>query len=75
MYAIDAQGKLTALGHESVRGDVPRNFMISGNQLLVANQNSEKVVVFEIQPNGLLLFNDEIKVGTPVCLRSTTVGD
>ena len=69
MFSIQEDGSLESLGHESVRGDHPRNFLISGNQLLVANQNTDNIVVFDIQEDGLLEFKYEFKINTPVCLR------
>jgi len=69
MFSIQEDGSLESLGHESVRGDQPRNFLISGSQLLVANQNTDNIVVFDIQDNGTLKFKYEFNTNTPVCLR------
>ena len=73
IYRVDQQsGKLTLMGHESTRGDFPRNFMIdnSGRWLLVANQNSDNIAIFEIdQETGLLNFEQEIDCKTPVCIQ------
>lgn len=73
-YAIDSKtGKLTAKGFEPVQGDVPRNFVIdpTGNFLLVANQETDNVVVFKRDPKtGLLTATGkQLQVGNPVCLK------
>jgi 6-phosphogluconolactonase len=56
----------------SSKGIKPRNFTISkdGKWLLVANQDSDNIVVYKINPtNGDLIdTGNEIKVSMPVCL-------
>lgn len=79
MFAIDAKtGKLTALGQESTRGRVPRNFNIdpSGRYLLAANQDSANVVLFRIDPatGKLAATGEEISVSRPVCVRFVPIG-
>jgi len=74
MYSIEPKtGNLTLLGHQPVFGKSPRNFVIdpSGTFLLVANQNSDNVVTFKINPaTGLLVKTGiEAKVPAPVCLK------
>lgn len=74
MYSVDPiSGTLTLIGHQSVKGNTPRNFVIdpTGNYLLVANQNSNNVVTFRIdQSTGRLVdIGVETAVPTPVCLR------
>jgi 6-phosphogluconolactonase len=68
-----ADGKLTLIGHQSTLGKTPRNFNFdpSGNFLLVANQNSDEVVIFKIdKATGLLSDTGKrISVGNPVCLK------
>jgi len=65
-------GLLTVIGYQST-GIHPRNFIITPNDkfLLCANQNSNNIQIFEIDPaTGLL--NDTGKVinlGRPVCLK------
>ncbi len=65
-------GILTPVAHQSTLGIHPRNFTIhpSGNYLLVANRDSDEVVIFRIDKNtGLLTDTGErIKVPRPVCL-------
>lgn len=74
IFAIDpSTGKLTPLGHESTRGEVPRNFNLdpSGQFLLAANQKTDNVVVFRVDSKTGLLepTGSEIEVGMPVCIR------
>jgi 6-phosphogluconolactonase len=74
IFAINPEnGRLTAKGFQSTMGTVPRNFMIdpTGNYLLVANQQSNNIVIFkrdkqtgQLQPTG-----KEINVPNPVCLK------
>lgn len=74
IYAIDSKtGKLTPKGFEPVQGDVPRNFVIdpTGNFLLVANQETDNVVIFKRDTKtGLLTYTGkQLQVGNPVCLK------
>lgn len=68
-----ATGLLTAKGYQSTGGKTPRNFMIdpTGNYLLVANQNSDNIVILKRnkQTGGLTPTGDEIKIPKPVCLK------
>jgi 6-phosphogluconolactonase len=73
VFAIDAKnGKLTLVSHHSTMGQVPRNFVIdpSGKYVLVANQESDTVIIFnrdektgKLSPTG-----KKINVSMPVCL-------
>lgn len=77
MFAVDQiSGKLTAVGHQSTGGKVPRNFAIdpSGSFLLAANQNTDNVVVFRINlaTGKLTPTGYELTVPTPVCLKFWT---
>lgn len=65
-------GKLTLVDRASVHGDWPRNFNIdpTGNYLLVANQKSNNISVFKRNvADGTLSFQNEMKMGSPVCLE------
>ncbi len=68
-----ATGMLKAIGYEPVLGKAPRNFNFdpSGNFLLVANQDTDEVVVFKRnKQTGLLKDTGErIKAGNPVCVK------
>lgn len=74
IFSINAvNGKLTLLGHQSTLGKTPRNFNFdpSGNFLLVANQNTDDIVIFKIdKKTGLLTDTGKrINVVNPVCLK------
>lgn len=66
-------GKLSLIGHQSTLGKSPRNFIVdpTGNFLLVANQNSDAIVIFKVdKETGLLTDTGKrIPVGNPVCLQ------
>jgi 6-phosphogluconolactonase len=72
IYQINKKdGSLTLVGHESVKGDGPRNFSLSpdGEFLLVANQRSNNIVSFKRDAKiGTLKFVSEIPAPAPVCL-------
>ncbi len=74
IFTIDeATGKLTAAGHESTRGNTPRNFNLdpSGTWLVAANQNSDNLTVFRVDARtGKLRFTGQsVTVGAPVCIE------
>ncbi|MFY0252549.1 lactonase family protein [Chitinophaga sp. 30R24] len=66
-------GELTNIGFQSTLGITPRNFNFdpSGNFLLAANQNSDDVVIFQVNKNTGLLTDTgkRIQVGSPVCVQ------
>lgn len=73
IFAIGEDGRLKAIGHESTRGKNPRNFGIdpSGRFLIVANQDSNSVVSFRVDPDSgrLMATGDVHEVSMPVCVR------
>lgn len=74
IYSVDpATGGLTVKGFESTQGKTPRNFTIdpTGHWLLVANQRSDNIVVFRIDPQTGLLkaTGKQLSVPAPVCLK------
>ncbi len=74
IFAIHpTDGKLSLVGHQPVLGNTPRNFNFSpdGNFLLVANQNSDVVVIFkrDVQTGLLADTGKRILVPNPVCLK------
>ena len=74
MFSINADtGLLTLIGHQSSKGQSPRNFAIdpTGDYVLVANQDSDNIVVFRIDHETGKLLDTGIMVecGTPVCLK------
>jgi len=71
---LDQQtGKMKLIGHQSTKGETPRNFTISpsGKLLAVGNQNSDTVRLFEIDPTSGMLIDKgyEAEVPTPSCVR------
>jgi len=73
-FAINPRsGQLTKLSVDSVLGLTPRNFTIhpSGKYLLVANQNSNEVVVFARNSRTGLLTDtgNRLQMSKPVCLK------
>lgn len=74
IYSIDeSTGKLSLIGHESTRGNWPRNFGIdpTGQFLLVGNQNSNSIATFRIdeQTGKLIQHGDLLELPAPVCLK------
>ena len=74
IFSINSStGKLKLQGYQSSMGKTPRNFIIdpTGNYLLVANQNSDNIVIFKRnKQTGLLKkTGEEIHVPKPVCLQ------
>ena len=72
--AIDDKGGLKTIAQDTIMGDWPRNFMISpnGKFILVANQLSNNITVFERnKESGLLRYIDhQISVSKPVYLST-----
>ncbi|GMF48032.1 unnamed protein product [Phytophthora fragariaefolia] len=71
IFKIDeTDGTLTSLGWESTRGNIPRGFIIYGDWLIVANQNSNDMYVFEVdsQTGALTYTGNSYDIGTAVCL-------
>lgn len=73
IYSINKEGKLNYVGRQTALGKTPRNFVIdpTGNFLLVANQDSNEVIIFKRDlKTGLLAPTEKkIQVGRPVCLK------
>ena len=57
VYEKDLNDKLILIQRTSTKGIAPRNFNFStdGNYLLVANQDSNEIIVFEIDPKSGLI--------------------
>jgi 6-phosphogluconolactonase len=66
-------GHIKPVGHQSTLGKTPRNFNFdpSGNFLLVANQNSDNIVIFKRdKKTGMLKpLDKQIQVPNPVCVK------
>jgi 6-phosphogluconolactonase len=74
MYSIDQKsGELKLIGHQTVLGKTPRNFVIdpTGTFLLVANQDSNNVVTFRIDASSGKLIETglQVEIPKPVCLK------
>jgi 6-phosphogluconolactonase len=71
-------GMLNLVGHQSTLGENPRNFVIdpTGNFLIVANQVSNKLIVFkrDLKTGLLSKTQTEIMVKNPTCLQMRTYG-
>ena len=66
IFAVQGSGsntRLALLGHESTRGDVPRNFKLidGGRWLVVGNQETKNVICFAVDAErGQLRFTSEV---------------
>ncbi|HLX90559.1 MAG TPA: beta-propeller fold lactonase family protein, partial [Puia sp.] len=74
VYKIDqGSGKLHLQGVEPVGGKHPRNFIIEpdGKYLLVANRDTDNIVIFAVNPKTGLLkpTGRQIDLPNPVCLK------
>jgi 6-phosphogluconolactonase len=74
IYAIDAKtGLMTLVGHESTRGEIPRNFEVgpTGRFLIAANQDTNNLVPFRLDPETgkLTAVGQSVEAGTPICVR------
>ncbi len=72
VFSVDSlNGKLQPAGHVSTGGEWPRNFAIDpeGRYLLVANQYSAGVVVFEIRDGIPTPTGQTVPVANPACVH------
>jgi 6-phosphogluconolactonase len=73
VFAVGPDGRLKLIQNESTQGKTPRGFGIdpSGRWFFAANQDSDSIVLFEIdQQTGRLKPADKrIEVGSPVCVK------
>src|SRR2546425_3400743 len=73
VFAIEAgKGTLTPVEYVPTQGKTPRNFAIdpTGSYLVVANQDSDNLVVFRIDPHTgrLMATGKEATVPSPACV-------
>ncbi len=78
IFSINEQnGKIALVGHQPTLGEAPRNFNFdpSGNFLLVANQQSDNIIIFKRDKQTGLLTDTgkKIEVGNPVCIKWASV--
>jgi 6-phosphogluconolactonase len=74
VFAVNAKdGTLTPVEIDSTGGKTPRNFVFdpTGAWLLAANQESNDIVAFRVDPGSghLTRSGPELKVPSPVCVR------
>lgn len=73
IYEIDQEtGKISNVGYQSVNGKGPRDFEIdpSGNFLVVANQQTDNLVIFKRdKETGLLTKVADKQLPIPVCVK------
>lgn len=77
IFSIDSvTGYLATLADQPALGERPRNFNFdpTGKFLLIANQNSDEIVIFkrDIQTGLLTDTGNRISVGKPVCIKWVT---
>jgi 6-phosphogluconolactonase len=79
IYALDKGGNMTFVSRQSVLGKTPRNFVIdpTGNFVLVANQNTNDVIIFKRnqQTGHLTPTGKKIEAEKPVCLKFVKAGE
>ncbi len=71
IFKIKDNGILEAIGYESTRGEVPRNFTLSpdNNFIIVANQSTNNLVSFQRDSlTGTLNYINQTEAPTPVCI-------
>lgn len=71
IFAIHADGTLTAAGHTPVQVKMPRGFAIdpSGKCLIAAGQQSDTLALFGIDSDtGALTLKTQVKAPKPVCV-------
>ena len=72
-FRLDKKGKPSIVGFVPSEGKGPRNFNFdpSGNYLLVGNQDSDEIVIFQRDKKTGLLTDSKkrIAVGKPVCIK------
>ena len=78
IYSVDPQdGTLMAVGHQASLGVKPRDFCIdpTGKFLVVANQDSDNLVIFkrDLETGGLTSTGKPVEVGSPVCVQVVPV--
>ncbi|MCM8532673.1 MAG: lactonase family protein, partial [Lentisphaeraceae bacterium] len=74
IFAIDqTSGQLSLIGHESTRGNWPRNFALSpeGDFLLVANRRTNDVQAFRVdsEKGTLTHTGHSLSLPAPICLK------
>ncbi|MDQ3625134.1 MAG: lactonase family protein, partial [Verrucomicrobiota bacterium] len=72
VFAAGADGKLTLVQHEPTGGKAPRNFGLDpgGKWLLAANQQSNDIFVFKVDPatGKLTATGEKVTLAAPMCV-------
>ncbi|ORZ01444.1 Lactonase, 7-bladed beta-propeller-domain-containing protein [Syncephalastrum racemosum] len=68
-FRIGADGLLSLVGHDSCGGNHPRHFSTHGDYMIVANMNSNNLVVFKILSNGRIEKLQSIEHPQPTCVQ------
>jgi 6-phosphogluconolactonase len=78
VFAIGRDGKLTVVENVPTQGHIPRNFKIdpTGRYLFAANQNTNNIVLFKIDPGTgrLSAAGQTLEVQSPVCVQFVPAG-
>lgn len=71
MYHIDGEGELSPLGYYPIGGRTPRAFAIdpTGRYVVIGNQDTDQLVVCEIEPDGRLATVCRTPFPSPVCIQ------
>ena len=73
VFAVTEDSSLQLIQHRSVEGDWPRMFLIdeANNLVLVANQNSGELVVFDLRDDGMIGSTlTRIAIDTPTAIAA-----
>ena len=77
VFSVVPTGNLTLIDHVPTQGRTPRNFELdpTGSRLLVANQDSNNIVVLEIdvETGGLTATGQQLSFPCPVSLRFVAI--
>lgn len=77
IFSIDPSGMIKLIGQQDTKGKIPRNFLIDlkGEFVWVANQDSNNIVTFRVNPGtGKLQFvSNATGIPSPVCLKMLTL--
>jgi 6-phosphogluconolactonase len=71
-FRVNDDGSLQSIQQISTQGDFPRNFAVnkSGTELWVANQNTDNILIYQIDQTTGMLKEDRLvdEIMTPVCI-------
>ncbi len=70
VFRVEENGQLQNIGEVDIHGKTPRNFHLSndGQWMLVANQDSGNISLFDLRNGDFPVFVKSIPVNTPVCI-------